>query len=127
MSTIADLIAKPSLEEGTQDITLVQATHRPSDGRIEMLFGDKDMNGLASISTMPSELNWILPIWMQKMPNLVIDVNKDFPETEEGEHDKRQLITDAIHALKGEIFSIVVEEADVPPRNGKKLFNGVFA
>ena len=127
MATIADMIKKPSLEEGLNELTLIQATHRASDGRIEILFGDKDLNGLASISTMPSELSWILPIWLDKMPNLVIDIDQDFPETEEGEHDKRQLIADAIHALKGEVFSIKVEEADVPPRNGKRLFNGVFS
>ena len=127
MATIAQMIAKPSLEEGLNDLTLIQATHRASDGRIEILFGDKDMDGLASISTMPPELNWILPIWFTKMPDLVIDINEDFPETEEGESSKRQVIADAIHALKGEVFSIVVEEADVPPRNGKKLFNGTFS
>ena len=121
--TIGDLIAKPVLPLGEQDLTLIKATHDKTNGRIAMLFGSKEYDGLASESCMPTELNWVLPIWLSKMPVVTIDTSLEFDD----EFSMREHIAEAINACKGEIFSVIVEEADVEPLDGKQLFNARLA
>ena len=124
MATIADLIAKPSLPLGRNNLRLIKATLDPSNGRIALLFGSNEYEGLASESVMPSELNWVLPIWMQKMGDSIsIDTTTDFASDEE----MRQSIVASLNDAKGEFFDVVVSEANVEPLNGNKLFNCSFA
>lgn len=121
--TIGKLIAKPALPLGEQDLTLIKATHDSENGRIAMLFGSNEYDGIASASVMPSELNWILPIWLSKMPEVTVDTSLKFDD----ESSMREHIVNAINACKGDIFSVIVEEADVEPLNGKQLFNAQLA
>jgi hypothetical protein len=124
MPTIANLIAKPSLPLGHNNLRLVKATHDPSNGRIALLFGSSEYDGLASESVMPSELNWVLPIWMQKMGDSIsIDTTTDFASDAE----MRESIVKSLNDAKGEFFDVVVSEANVEPLNGNKLFNCSFA
>lgn len=124
MPTIGNLIKKPSLETGNISLRLIKATHDSSNGRIALLFGSNEYDGLASESVMPSELNWVLPIWMQKMGDSIsIDTTTDFASDEE----MRESIVASLNEARGEYFDVVVSEADVEPLNGNKLFNCSFA
>ena len=124
MPTIANLIAKSQLSAGTHSLRLVKATHDANNGRIALLFGSNEHEGLASESVMPSELNWVLPIWMQKMGDSIsINTTTDFASDSE----MRESIVASLNDAKGEFFDVVVSEANVEPLNGNKLFNCSFA
>jgi hypothetical protein len=73
---------------------------------------------------MPEQLDWVLPIWMNKLGNSVsFDMTTDF----ESDFAMRESITASLNDAVGEYFDMVVEEADLAPLNGTKLFNCTFA
>lgn len=124
MPTIANLISKSQLFAGTHSLRLVKATHDTNNGRIALLFGSDEHEGLASESVMPEQLDWVLPIWMSKLGNSVsFDMTTDFASDKE----MRESIVASLNDAVGEYFDMVVEEADLPPLNGNKLFNCSFA
>lgn len=136
MATIADLIAKSQLSAGTHSLRLVKAVHdsaesayRPEknqkdNGRIAILFGSNEHEGLASESVMPEQLDWVLPIWISKLGNSVsFDMTTDF----DSDFAMRESIVESLNGAVGEYFDMVVEEANLPPVNGTKLFNCTFA
>ena len=136
MATIANLIAKEQLSAGTQSLRIVKATHdsagsaylpeknRKNNGRIAILFGSNEYEGLASESVMPDQLDWVLPIWMDKLGDSVsFDLETDF----ESDFAMRESIVASLNNAVGQYFDMVVEEADLAPLNGNKLFNCTFA
>lgn len=125
MATIAELIAKPTLPLGTLSLKLISCSHRSDDGRISMLFGSDEYDGLASISVMPDQLDWILPIWIKAFDDEVsIDMTTDF----DSDFDMRESIVSSINKAKLKFFDVVVKESDAPVKEGQKpLFNGTFA
>lgn len=124
MPTIANLIAKPSLPLGHNNLRLVKATHDPSNGRITLLFGSNEYKGLASESVMPNQLDWVLPIWISKLGKSVsFDLETDF----ESDFAMRESIVASLNDAVGEYFDMVVKKADLAPLNGTKLFNCNFA
>lgn len=124
MATIANLIAKSQLSAGNHSLRLVKATHDANNGRIALLFGSSEHEGLASESVMPDQLDWVLPIWMSKLGNSVsFDLETDF----ESDFAMRESIVASLNDAVGEYFDMVVKEADLAPLNGTKLFNCTFA
>lgn len=124
MPTIANLIAKSQLSAGNHSLRLVKATHDANNGRIALLFGSNEHEGLASESVMPDQLDWVLPIWISKLGNSVsFDLETDF----ESDFAMRESIVASLNDAVGEYFDMVVKEADLAPLNGTKLFNCTFA
>jgi hypothetical protein len=136
MPTIANLITKAQLSAGKQSLRIVKATHdsqgsaylpeknQKENGRIAILFGSNEHEGLASESVMPDQLDWVLPIWISKLKNSVsFDLETDF----ESDFAMRESIVASLNDAVGEYFDMVVEEADLAPIKGTKLFNCTFA
>lgn len=138
MATIAEFIAKPKLSTGKQSLRIVKATHdsaksayppeknQKNNGRIAILFGSSTEDGLATNSVMPSELDWILALWINKMGDRVsFDTETDFDE--ENTFDMRESIVESINNAKGTEFTVVVTESKVKSENGQPLLNCSFA
>lgn len=120
--TYGTLTAKPQLTEGTHSLRLIQANHTRHNGRIELLFGSIELDGLASESVMPEQTNWVLPIWESKL-GVTIDPNIEY-ETEE---QMRDGIVETLKQAIGEYFDMEVVDSNLPPKDGKKLMNATFA
>ena len=125
----AKKFVKEQLTEGTHNLTITQATVE-SDNRIEVLFGSEKIDGLASMSVLPEQYDWVLANWAKKL-GLEFFVDQDF----KNESGFASFVAETIATLKGKgnYFSINAVRAKdkagklLPPRNGKYLFNGSFA
>ncbi len=120
--TYGTLTAKPQLTEGTHSLRLIQANHTRHNGRIELLFGSIELNGLASESVMPENANWILPVWESKL-GVTIDPKIEY-ETDE---QMRDGIVKTLQQAIGKYFDMEVVNSNLPPKKGKKLMNATFA
>lgn len=123
----AKKFVKEQLTEGTHNLTITQATVG-SNNRIEVLFGSEKVDGLASMSVLPAQYDWVLANWEKKL-GLELFIDKDF----QNESGFATFVADTIATLKGNYFSINAVRAKdksgklLPSRNGKCLFNGTFA
>lgn len=137
MATITQFIAKPKLSTGKQSLRIVKATHdsaksaylpenQKNNGRIAILFGSQSEDGLATNSVMPSELDWILALWIDKMGDAVsFDTETDFDEDDT--FDMRESIVQSINNAKGTYFDVVVTESKQKGKDGQPLLNCTFA
>ena len=125
----AKKFVKEQPTEGTHQLTVTQ-TKVSVDNRIEVLFGSDKVDGLASMSVLPEQYDWVLANWAKKL-GLEFFVDQDF----KNESGFASFVAETIATLKGsgKYFSINAERAKdktgklLPSRNGKYLFNGSFA